>query len=92
MRPRMTVRVAADEPDVLEPHADRRTFDPPRTVQVLHDDGRWYRASQFEWVRWPTGEWRAGIRYTTAPGATYLRSVPAARLMAAVNPGSSDVL
>ena len=87
----MTVRVAADEPDVLEPHADRRTFDPPRTVQVLHDDGRWYRASQFEWVRWPTGEWRAGIRYTTAPGATYLRSVPAARLIAAVNPGSSDV-
>jgi hypothetical protein len=87
----MAVVPPADEPDVLQPSADRRAFDPPRMVQVLHDDGRWYRASQFEWVRWPTGEWRAGIRYTTAPGSTYLRSVPAARLIAAIDPGPIDV-
>jgi hypothetical protein len=89
---RMTMSVPADEPGVLEPNADRRTYDPPRTVQVLHDDGQWYRASQFEWVRWPTREWRAGIRYTTAPGSTYWRSAPGGRLIAAATPASSDAL
>jgi hypothetical protein len=54
-------------------------------VQVLHDDGCWYRGAQFEWVRWPTGQWRAGIRYTTSPGSTYLRSVPADQLTAEVD-------
>ena len=71
---------------MLESNPDRRTYDPPRTVQVLHDDGRWYRAAQFEWVRWPTGEWRAGLRYTTGPGATFIRSMPAERLIAPVDP------
>lgn len=44
--------------------------------------GKVYRGIQFEWVRWPTGEWRAGVRYTTAPGATYIRSVPADQIVA----------
>jgi hypothetical protein len=61
---------------VLEPQlALRRAFDPPRDVLVEHDDGNWYPGSQFEWVRWPTGEWRAGVRYTTEPGSNYVRSV-----------------
>jgi hypothetical protein len=70
---------------VLEPNLDRRTYDPPRTVRVLHDDGCFYRGAQFEWVRWPTGQWRAGVRYTTSPGSTYIRSMPANRLIAPVN-------
>jgi hypothetical protein len=70
----------ADVGDVLEPHSDhRRPFRPPRDVLVEHDDGRWYVGSQFEWVRWPTGEWRAGVTYTTEPGSKFVRSVPAER-------------
>lgn len=86
----MNLVATADALDVLEQNPDRRTFDPPRPVRVLHDDGRWYRAAQFEWVRWPTGEWRAGLRYTTSPGATYIRSVPADHLLAAVEPAGAD--
>jgi hypothetical protein len=86
----MTGRVPADEPSVPDPSPGRRTFDPPRTVQVLHDNGRWYRGTQFEWVRRPTGEWRAGISHTTGPGQTYIRSVPADRLVAGVDPGTSS--
>jgi hypothetical protein len=87
----ITPGVPADEEGVLEPNPDRRNYDPPRTVRVLHDDGCWYRGAQFEWVRWPTGQWRAGIRYTTSPGETYLRSVPAERLIAQVDPASTEV-
>jgi hypothetical protein len=83
--------VPADERNVPEQHPGRRTFEPPRLVQVLHDDGRWYRASQFEWVRWPTGEWRAGISYSTAPGARYIRTVPAERLIAEVDSEPADL-
>jgi hypothetical protein len=66
-------------PEARSAHADRRTFDPPRTLQVLHSDGRWFRVEQFEWGRWPTGQCWAGLRYTIRPGATYIRSVPSER-------------
>lgn len=67
---------------MTEPSPHRRTFDPPRPVRVRLPSGKVYRGIQFEWVRWPTGEWRAGVRYTTAPGATYIRSVPADQIVA----------
>jgi hypothetical protein len=68
-----------------EENPDRRPFDPPRSVKVLHDDGHWYRGMQFEWVRCPmTQAWRAGVTYSTAPGAQYVRSVPADRLIASL--------
>ena len=57
----------------------RRPLRPPRDVLVEHDDGRWHVGSQFEWVRWPTGEWRAGVTYSTEPGSKFVRSVPAER-------------
>jgi hypothetical protein len=62
----------------------RRAFEPLRAVRVLHDDGHWYRGAQFGWVRWPSGEWRAGITYSTAPGAKYVRSVSPDQLIAEV--------
>jgi hypothetical protein len=49
-------------------------------VLVEHDDGRWYVGSQFEWVRWPSGEWRAGVTYSTEPGSKFVRSVAAERM------------
>jgi hypothetical protein len=77
---------SADEAVVADQNPDRRTYDPPRLVHVLHEaDGRWYRAAQFEWVRWPTGEWRAGVRYTTGPRAQYIRSVSADQLIAGLD-------
>ena len=55
-----------------------RRLDPPRTVEVLHEDGTWYLGLQDAWSRWPTtGEWRASVSYSIAPGVKYLRSVPA---------------
>jgi hypothetical protein len=81
----------ADEADVPDPDPGRRTYDPPRLVRVLHQaDGRWYRGTQIEWVRWPTGEWRAGVTYSTGPGETYIRSVRADQLIAEVDPGTLD--
>jgi hypothetical protein len=53
----------------------RRPFESPREVLVQHDDGRWYPGTQFEWVRWPAGGWRAGVTYSTEPGSKYIRSV-----------------
>jgi hypothetical protein len=82
----MTRPLPADVPPMTDPHPGWRTFDPPRPVRVLHDNGRWYRAAQFEWVRWPSGEWRAGVSYSTGPGEKYIRSVPADRLIAEVDP------
>jgi hypothetical protein len=41
-------------------------------VQVLHDDGRWYRAELLGQHR-SGGRWRAVVRYTVAPGMQYVR-------------------
>jgi len=55
-----------------------RRLEPPRAVQVLHDDGVWYPGLQDAWSRWPaTGEWRASVSYSIKPGMKYVRSVSA---------------
>lgn len=64
---------------VSERDGDVRRIDPPRRVLVRHDDGRWYTGWQDGWVRWPGG-WRASVRYSTAPGEQYVRSLPAERV------------
>ena len=49
---------------------------PATAVEVLHDDGRWYVATLMGQHRdRTTGAWRCGVRYYTAPGATYQRVV-----------------
>jgi hypothetical protein len=63
--------------------ADLRRIDPPRAVEVLHDDGRWHDGAQDGWVRWLDGSWRASVTYSVVydwgPG-THLRSLPAERV------------
>ena len=39
-------------------------LEPPRSVEVLHDDGRWAAGAKHAWVRWPNGEWRASVAYS----------------------------
>ncbi|WP_100499387.1 hypothetical protein [Geodermatophilus chilensis] len=52
-----------------------RRLDPPRSVLVRHDDGRWYTGSCSGWTRQPEGGWRAIVEYTAAVGSKYVRAV-----------------
>jgi hypothetical protein len=60
-----------------------RRIEPPRAVDVLHDDGRWVAGEQDAWVRWPDGDWRASVIYSViyewGPGR-HVRSLPAERV------------
>lgn len=58
---------------------DVRRFDEPIPVEVLHDDGRWYRGEQEGWVRSDDG-WRGSVTYSVAPGMKYVRVVAADRV------------
>ena len=51
-----------------------RRYPEPLPVQVLHDDGRWYRGLAAEWTK-ADGGWRCHVTYTVAPGCRFLRAV-----------------
>lgn len=52
-----------------------RMIDPPRAVEVRHDDGRWWSGEQCAWIRSPEG-WRASVTYSAGVGRTFVRTVP----------------
>ena len=43
-------------------------------MRVLHYDGRWYDGLATEWTRSGAG-WRCHVKYTVAPGSSFLRAV-----------------
>jgi hypothetical protein len=59
-----------------------RRIDPPRAVEVLHDDGAWYRGFQDGWSFW-NGAWRASVSYVVQHdwgAGKYVRSIPEGRV------------
>ncbi len=51
-----------------------RPYDEPREVDVLHDDGRWYRGLASGWTFADSG-WRCHVEYSVAVGSKNLRAV-----------------
>ncbi len=51
-----------------------RRSEAPRPVEVLHDDGRWYRGLASDWT-FAEGGWRCHVTYTVAPGSRFSRAV-----------------
>jgi hypothetical protein len=51
----------------------------PATTQVLVEhDGRWHTADVIDqWRCRDDGHWRVAVRFTTAPGSTYVLAMPA---------------
>ena len=54
---------------------------PPEPVLVdVEHGGTWWPGTLTEWARWDDRSWRAYCRWAVAPGSTYLRWVPEARV------------
>jgi hypothetical protein len=51
-----------------------RRYEEPLPVEVLHDDGRWYRGLASDWT-FADGGWRCHVQYTVAVGSTFVRAV-----------------
>ena len=62
---------------VTEP--DRRVPADPVLVVVEHE-GAWWPGTLREWARWDSTGWRGYCTWTVAPGSTFLRWVPEARV------------
>ena len=57
-----------------------------KEVLVLHDDGRWWPADLLDQRQQPDGSWRCSVGYSTGPGQSYRRSVPATQVRAVDDP------
>ena len=75
--------MSARPPTVRLVPAGLRSYDPPRTVEVQLDDGRWVPGLQAAWVRQQDGSWRAAVSFSLQHDhgrGTHLASLPADRV------------
>jgi hypothetical protein len=61
------------------PEYERRKPAEPLLVEVEHE-GRWYAGTLREWARWDETGWRGMCNWEVAPGSTFLKWVPEARV------------
>ena len=72
-------RGLASLPLRVEPHDRKADPMPASHVLAPHDDGRWWVAELLDQYRdRRDGLWHVVVRYTTGPGFTYIRAMPAA--------------